>query len=426
MRCHNLLYYTLWCKNDNDLEVDDMSTYHPLTEQEAIEIARNLDQFFPSNASLSCKEIGDGNLNLVFHIIDSTSGKSLIMKQALPYAKVVGDSWPLTLDRARIESEKLILEGKLAPGLVPQVYKYDPELSLTIMEDLSDHVIMRKGLIEGNEYPHFADHISTFLANTLFYTSDLGMNQQDKKLQVKNFINPDLCKITEDLIFDDPYTVSSNNNYEPAIEDAAAALRANDDLHLEIAILREKFLTQAQALLHGDLHTGSIFIKENSTKVIDPEFAYYGPMGYDIGAVFANLLLNYAGQEYWMKDAAAREAFRNNLLQTIISIWNQFNDKFLALWETHGVDRMANEAKGYKEYYMKKVLQDTVGYTGAKMVRRIVGLAHVVDIDGIEDAAIRNSAQRLAIAIGTELIVRNRSIETIEELIELVKKQLER
>lgn len=403
-----------------------MSTYHPLTEQEAIEIARNLDQFFPSNASLSCKEIGDGNLNLVFHIIDSTSGKSLIMKQALPYAKVVGDSWPLTLDRARIESEKLILEGKLAPGLVPQVYKYDPELSLTIMEDLSDHVIMRKGLIEGNEYPHFADHISTFLANTLFYTSDLGMNQQDKKLQVKNFINPDLCKITEDLIFDDPYTVSSNNNYEPAIEDAAAALRANDDLHLEIAILREKFLTQAQALLHGDLHTGSIFIKENSTKVIDPEFAYYGPMGYDIGAVFANLLLNYAGQEYWMKDAAAREAFRNNLLQTIISIWNQFNDKFLALWKTHGVDRMANEAKGYKEYYMKKVLQDTVGYTGAKMVRRIVGLAHVVDIDGIEDAAIRNSAQRLAIAIGTELIVRNRSIETIEELIELVKKQLER
>lgn len=426
MRCHNLLYYTLWCKNDNDLEVDDMSTYHPLTEQEAIEIARNLDQFFPSNASLSCKEIGDGNLNLVFHIIDSTSGKSLIMKQALPYAKVVGDSWPLTLDRARIESEKLILEGKLAPGLVPQVYKYDPELSLTIMEDLSDHVIMRKGLIEGNEYPHFADHISTFLANTLFYTSDLGMNQQDKKLQVKNFINPDLCKITEDLIFDDPYTVSSNNNYEPAIEDAAAALRANDDLHLEIAILREKFLTQAQALLHGDLHTGSIFIKENSTKVIDPEFAYYGPMGYDIGAVFANLLLNYAGQEYWMKDAAAREAFRNNLLQTIISIWNQFNDKFLALWKTHGVDRMANEAKGYKEYYMKKVLQDTVGYTGAKMVRRIVGLAHVVDIDGIEDAAIRNSAQRLALAIGTELIVRNRSIDTIEELIELVKKQLER
>lgn len=398
-----------------------MSTYHPLTEQEAIEIARGIDQFFPSDASLNCREIGDGNLNLVFHITDSVSGKSLIMKQALPYAKVVGESWPLSLDRARIESEKLILEGKLAPGLVPQVYKYDAELALTVMEDLSDHIIMRQGLIEGNEYPLFADHISTFMANTLFLTSDLGLNQQEKKLQVKNFINPDLCKITEDLIFDDPYTVSANNNYEEALEHDAAALRNNDQLHLEVAILREKFLTKAEALLHGDLHTGSIFITKDSTKVIDPEFAYYGPMGFDIGAVFANLLLNYTGQEYWISNEEKREVFRNNLLDTIVSIWNQFQDKFLTLWAEQGVDRIANEAKGYKTYYMQRLLQDTVGYTGAKMVRRTVGLAHVADIDRIPDDATRLIAARKALAIGTELIIRNRSIQTIEELIQIVK-----
>ncbi|MCR8658940.1 S-methyl-5-thioribose kinase [Paenibacillus endoradicis] len=399
-----------------------MSSYHPLTEQEAIEIARGIEQFFPADASLHCKEIGDGNLNLVFHITDGVSGKSLIMKQALPYAKVVGESWPLSLDRARIESEKLILEGKLAPGLVPQVYKYDQELSLTIMEDLSDHIIMRQGIIEGNQYPLFADHISTFMANTLFLTSDLGMNQQDKKLLVKSFINPDLCKITEDLIFDDPYTVSANNSYEEAIEDAAAALRSNDQLHLEVAILREKFLTKAEALLHGDLHTGSIFIKQDSTKVIDPEFAYYGPMGFDIGAVFANLILNYAGQEHWIADENKREAFRNNLLDTIVSIWNQFQDKFLTLWNERGVDRIANEANGYKAYYMQRLLQDTVGFAGAKMVRRIVGLAHVADIDRIPDNAARNIAQRKALTIGTELIIRNRSIQSIDELIQIVKK----
>lgn len=398
----------------------DMTTYHPLTEQEAIDIARGIDQFFPADASLSCKEIGDGNLNLVFHITDSVSGKSLIMKQALPYAKVVGESWPLSLDRARIESEKLILEGQLAPGLVPQVYKYDADLSLTVMEDLSDHIIMRQGLIEGNEYPLFADHISTFMANTLFKTSDLGMNQQQKKLQVKNFINPDLCKITEDLIFDDPYTVSANNNYEPALEPDAEALRSNEKLHLEVAILREKFLTKAEALLHGDLHTGSIFITKDSTKVIDPEFAYYGPMGFDVGAVFANLLLNYSGQEHWIADEKKREAFRSNILETIVSIWNQFHNKFLALWSEEGVDRIANEAKGYKSYYMHRLLQDAVGYTGAKMVRRIVGLAHVADIDRISVDATRNIAQRKALAIGTELILRNRTINSIDDLIQIV------
>lgn len=394
-----------------------MSAYHPLTEQEAIEIARRVAEVFPEDAQLSCREIGDGNLNLVFHMTDEKSGRSLIMKQALPYAKVVGESWPLTLDRARIESEALILEGKHAPGLVPKVYAYDPELALTIMEDLSDHVIMRRGLIEGGRYPKFAEDISTFLANTLFYTSDLGMNQQEKKLQAGRFINPELCKITEDLIFDDPYTVSANNNYEPAIEDEAEALRTDAALHFEAALLREKFLTQGQALLHGDLHTGSIFIRPDSTKVIDPEFAYYGPMGFDIGAVIGNLLLNFAGQAHWQADEASRESYRSYLLETITDVWTLFERKFRALWEQANVDRLARTTAGYQDDYMRRLLQDTIGYAGCKMIRRIVGLAHVADIDRIPDAAVREQAQRMALRIGKALVKGNRSADAIDYVI---------
>ncbi|MBH5318540.1 S-methyl-5-thioribose kinase [Paenibacillus sp. GSMTC-2017] len=401
-----------------------MSTYHPLNEREAIDIASTLEGFFPSDASLSCREIGDGNLNLVFHITDSISGKSLIMKQALPYAKVVGESWPLTLDRARIESEKLIMEGALAPGLVPTVYHYNPELFLTIMEDLSDHVIMRQGLMNGTRYPKFADDISTFMARTLFFTSDLGMNQQDKKLRVKAFINPELCKITEDLIFDDPYTDSTNNNIPAAIRDAAEALWVDHKLQLEVAILRDKFLTNAQALLHGDLHTGSIFATPESTKVIDPEFAFYGPMGFDIGAVFANLLLNYVSQEHWEQDVYARDDFRKYLLNTIIDIWNQFDHKFRTLWNSSNVDRLASSTAGYQDYYMERLLQDTIGFTGSKMVRRIVGLAHVADIDRIPNEVERERAQRVALQIGTALIQHNRNAKSIQELIDIATSSL--
>ncbi len=396
-----------------------MTAYRPLDEEKAIQIAREINQLFPGNAELSCREIGDGNLNLVFHITDAANGVSVILKQALPYAKVVGESWPLTLDRARIESEKLMLEGKLAPGLVPVVYHYDAQLALTAMEDLSSHHIMRRGLMEGTRYPLFSEHISTFMANTLFFTSDLGMNQQDKKQLVKTFINPELCKITEDLIFDDPYTDSPNNSYDGHLEDAAAALRTDGELHLEIALLREKFLTQAQALLHGDLHTGSIFATPESTKVIDPEFAFYGPIGFDVGAVFANLLLNYAGQVHWSRDDQERAAFRTYLLRTIEEIWNAFDSKFRALWDQHGVDRMASSAPGYRELYMKRLLQDSIGYAGAKMVRRIVGLSHVADIDQIPDAAKREKAQRLALAIGTALIRSNRKANSIQDLLEI-------
>jgi 5-methylthioribose kinase len=398
-----------------------MSAYHALTEPEAVQYARGIPNLFTPDSELSSREIGDGNLNLVFHISEPSSGRSIILKQALPYAKVVGESWPLTLDRARIESDALMIQESLCSDLVPHVWVYEKDLALTVMQDLSDHVIMRKGLMDGNRYPLFAQHIGRFLANTLFYTSDLGMNQQEKKERVKQFINPELCKITEDLIFDDPYYDADTNNVPPAIKDAVEALWHDKELHLEVAILRNGFLTHAQSLLHGDLHTGSIFIKEDSTKVIDPEFAYYGPMGFDIGAVFANLLLNFAAREGWDKDASSREEFRGYLLGTVKDVWENFQGEFRSLWSTYGVDRMSL-SEGFQDWFMLQVLRDTFGYTGCKMVRRVHGLAQVADINKLEDEAAKERAQRIALQIGTALIKHHRQAQSIDVLLDIAAK----
>ena len=51
---------------------------------------------------------------------------------------------------------------------------------------------------------------------------------------------------------------------------------ADDSLKLAINHWKTQFLTNTQALLHGDLHTGSVMAAEGSTFVIDPEFAFYG------------------------------------------------------------------------------------------------------------------------------------------------------
>lgn len=401
------------------MEVAPLSQYRPLTPQDAIELAKTLPGPFAADANLDCHEIGDGNLNLVFHITDQNSDKSIIIKQALPYAKVVGESWPLSLVRARIEREILQEEYRLCPGMVPKVYHYDDDLALTVMEDLSDHVIMRKGLIEGVSYPLFAQHIGEFMARTLFFTSDLGMDQQLKKEQQGRFINPDQCKITEDLIFDEPYRIAEKNNYDASIEDEADALRTDGELHLEVALLREKFLTHGQALLHGDLHTGSIFVTPESTKVIDPEFAFYGPMGFDVGAVLANLLLNYASLPGWIQDETALRERETLLLNMVRDVWTEFESRFRALWANDLVDPMA-KTPGYQELYVQQLFRESIGFAGAKMVRRIVGLAHVADIDTIPNATERERAQRKSLTIGKALIKNNRRLNTIGEVLDIV------
>lgn len=397
-----------------------MSAYHPLTAEEAISLAKSLPGIFSESTVLNCCEIGDGNLNLVFHVTSENSNESTIIKQAVPYAKVVGESWPLSLERARIERQALEIQHRLCPDLVPEVYAYSDELAYTVMEDLSEYTIMRKGLIDGNTYPKFAEHIGQFLARTLFFTSDLGMNQQEKKELAGRFVNPDLCKITEDLIFEDPYRNSANNNYSANIEDEAEALRNDLPLHFEVALLREKFLTQAQALLHGDLHTGSIFVTSESTKVIDPEFAYFGPMGFDIGAVIGNLLLNYVAQPGWNQNGDDLTVREDRLLEMVKDVWTNFESSFRHLWNTELLDEMS-KTPGYQDHYLTALLRDAAGFAGCKMIRRIVGLSHVADIEGIQDDSIREAAQRKALAVGKNLVRHHRSVGSIYDILKLVQ-----
>ena len=127
--------------------------------------------------------------------------QQFILKQALTYLRVAGESWPLTRERMRFEIQALLKHNELAPGLVPVVYDHDVEMSLVIMEYLGEHEVMRKPLVARQRLPNFVDQISTYLVNSLFYTSDLYLTGLEKKeLQIK-CINPHLCKLQEDFVY---------------------------------------------------------------------------------------------------------------------------------------------------------------------------------------------------------------------------------
>ncbi|MCT4479263.1 S-methyl-5-thioribose kinase [Peribacillus frigoritolerans] len=396
--------------------------YHILSELETMQYIKKIPGLFSENAQLICKEMGDGNLNLVFRIAEQDSSeKSVIIKQALPYARVVGESWPLTLDRSRIESEALMIQNGICPGSVPKVYHYDKLLALTVMEDLSTHIIMRKGLIARNRYPYFAKHIGAFLARTLFLTSDLALDPECKKQKVIQFINPEMCKITEDLVFTDPYYDAKTNQFNPLIKAVVEEIWSHDRLKLEITKLKEGFLTRTQALIHGDFHTGSIMITEKDTKVIDPEFAFYGPMGFDVGAVIANLLLNYCSHEGHTLIQKERIEYQEYLLNTVEEIWTTFEEEFRTLWKEKASGSYVS-IQGYEDDYLLRLLQDSFGYAGCEMMRRVVGLAHVPDLESINDPKLRAKGERLALAIGQQLVLERETAGKICDLTSLIKK----
>jgi 5-methylthioribose kinase len=237
-----------------------------------------------SPAAWSISEVGDGNLNLVF-IVKGIKG-GVAVKQALPYVRLVGESWPLPLSRSHYEYLALTGQARLAPGLVPAVLHHDEALALVAMELLEPHIIMRKGLIAGTLYLRFVEDITTFMARTLFFTSDLACPAAEKKEGIAAFAgNHALCKITEDLIFTDPYREAEQNRWtSPWLDATAARFREDLDAHVAISRLKLKFMGSPEALIHGDLHTGSIMVTETETRVIDPEFAFYGPMGSPVAA----------------------------------------------------------------------------------------------------------------------------------------------
>nr|WP_276206770.1 S-methyl-5-thioribose kinase [Fictibacillus aquaticus] len=379
-----------------------------MKNEDVIDYAKERLDFFAPGSELECDEIGDGNLNYVFKVRDKKSGKSVIIKQAGETARI-SDEFKLSTNRNRIESEVLVLQNKLAPGLVPAVYQYDDVMSCCVMEDLSNYKILRAVLSEDHRiFPYFAEHITSFMANTLLLTSDVVMNHKDKKDAAVNFINPELCEITEDLVYTEPFNdcFGRNDVFTSNQEWVAAEIYGDDQLRLEAAKLKFQFMTNAQALLHGDLHTGSVFVTEKETKVIDPEFAFYGPMGYDVGNVIANLMFAWANGNAVIKDEKKRSEYIAWLEQTIIDVVDLFRSKFSAVWDDSVQDVMAKE-KGFKEYYLQNIITDTAAVTGLELIRRIVGLAGVKDITSIVSEHDRMTAERVLLT-AAKTFIKNR------------------
>ena len=387
---------------------------------------KDVMKFF-NTKDIYAEEIGDGNLNFVYIIRSKEEqNKALIAKQAVPYLRCVGEEFPLSRERMTYEIRALQKFHQIFPSFVPNIYHASESMSLVVMDYLDNHIIMRKALMQGIKYRNFSEHISTYMAATLFYTSSLALSSSDKRELINRFNgNTELCKLTEDLVFSFAFMEHETNDNENVKENKNAKKLFTDmEFKRKVLDLKYKFMNQSDALLHGDLHTGSIMLNEEETYVIDPEFAFVGPFGFDVGALLANLVNNYIYHTVVTKN----DDFKEWLLSVIKDVLEKFSEKFLRFWSESKesallVDGYLDEdaLEFYKKEFVKNIIKDSVGFAGCKMARRVYGVAGVEEIRGLQDAVQRAEAEDMALKIAKEFVDKHEKIENIDEIIKVIK-----
>ena len=407
-------------------------TYEPLTPERLASRLGGLEALTKCLGGVAdqwqVEEIGDGNLNLVF-LVRGTKGAAIV-KQALPYIRLVGDSWPLPLNRAFFEYHALIRQAERDPGSVPEVLYFDEGQALIVMEFLDQHVILRNMLIAGAHVNNLGMRLGQFIARTAFRGSDLALPIVERKSDTKLFLdNHALCNITESLVFTDPYHDAELNHHNPAVDGVVEDLRQNIKLKAEAQALLTKFVANSETMLHGDLHTGSVMCTEDSIRVIDPEFATYGPMGFDLGMMLANLVMAYISQPAHRspEDLASYQGWILDVIKDLVAA---FNAEFSTLWhgERCGVlfphslfEDQQHDASLPLQAKQREIWEDALGFCGIEMHRRTLTLAHNADFEAIEDASFRGELEAQNLKAGARLIIERHGITDVDAFLAAIQ-----
>ena len=374
-------------------------------------------------------EVGDGNLNLVYTV--SSDAGDIIVKQALPYVRLVGDSWPLPLSRSFYEHEVLVRQAKRDPGSVPQIIYFNKVQAIIAMEMLLPHVILRKKLIAGEYVDGLAQRLGEFCARTAFRGSDLSLQTADKKSDTALFQgNLALMGITESLVFTEPYFAAEMNHHTDGLDPIVRILRSDVEMKTEAQKMLLKFTANTETLCHGDLHSGSVMCTDNETKVIDPEFGFYGPMGFDIGMLISNYLMAYFSQPSHRESDTLLD-YQTWILKVIEGTCEAFQQEFKNLWnsERTGIlfpQSMFEDQGDSSEFaligMLEQIWQDAVAISGIEMHRRVLSLAHNADFEEISDTKKRSQLEARNLMMGRELILNSKTIKNASELTTMARK----
>ncbi|TXJ39748.1 S-methyl-5-thioribose kinase [Brachyspira aalborgi] len=396
--------------------MNKFNKYFLMNEKDILEYSKEKLKYFDSKNKITCKEIGDGNLNYVYRV--KNNKKSVIIKQAGVHTRSNSSGRILDINRNKKEAEILTYYGKKFPKLAPKIFYIDETMKLFIMEDLKDCIILRDALIKGKILYHLPEQITDFIIETTLSTADFFTDAFSKKNEVIKYTNKELCKISEELVFTEPFfNLLKENVFSKRLKKyVEKEFYKNKKLQFEAAKLKYEFMNNPQALIHGDLHTGSIFTNDKYIKVMDCEFAFYGPIGYDLGTLIANLIFSYV----YHLNITNNKKFMRFIYNAINDIIKLFKKKFLIKFKKDIKDISAKNEE-FKKYYLDNVLKYSFGICGLEIIRRTTGCARVKEIESVSDEKKRADIEYNLLKIGKEVIMQREKLIKVADFTNWLK-----
>ena len=154
----------------------------------------------------------------------------IVLKQSLPWVRVFGEGWPLTVERAVHEADAYeAYQRRSRATRCPAYLGFDQARYVIALEDLGDLRVWRGALNDGEIHAGAAAARSgRFVARIAFHTSDFGHGAGGAQARARRArVNPELCRITEDLVLTEPYREHEHNWHHPALDPLVAELRAD-------------------------------------------------------------------------------------------------------------------------------------------------------------------------------------------------------
>ena len=320
-----------------------MGTQNSLTEAALPGYLRRIGLVAESD-SVSVEKAGDGNINWVRRARvsapegASSDGTSWIVKQARPALE--------RFPEYQVTTERIVFEARYyartrpwdQEEICPEILHFDERERVLILEDLGDAERLDTRLASAGDTSGVAAALARFLATVHAATREPGL--------AADFENDAMRRLHGDHIFSLPYEAGAFP-LAPEVARRAARVQTAEFRQLAAATY-ERYLEPKGALVHGDVQAGNVLLPPTGPKLLDAEIAHVGDPAFDLGTLFAHLLLpDLARGEPGHGLASARAA-----------------------WEAYaGVDEPALR------------FEEAVRYAGFELLRRTLGAARLAALE---------------------------------------------